>query len=337
MHIKKLIVKNFKKFSDRTFEFNKDLNLLVGDNESGKSTILEAIEISLNCSYRGKPLSGEIKPDLFNNEATQIYLDSDKSPQYLPTISIELYVEDIPDYRGEVNSLKTDSDGASVTIKFDVDLQDAYDELIKTPDLIRTVPVEFYKFDWFDFGWNEIKFLNKKMSGLFVDPSRLHPSHGRNQYISRIINTTLKKEEQALLSVNYRQLKQHFNEQPQVKSINDELDTDNVVTNKKLEVVADVSASRLETGMQLAIDDVIFPQIGKGEQNTIQIKLAIQNRAKNVDVILLEEPENHLSHTNLAKLVKYIGSKSESKQLFIATHSSYVLNKLSLGKAVFNQ
>ena len=73
MHIKKLIVKNFKKFSDRTFEFNKDLNLLVGDNESGKSTILEAIEISLNCSYRGKPLSGEIKPDLFNNEATQIY------------------------------------------------------------------------------------------------------------------------------------------------------------------------------------------------------------------------------------------------------------------------
>ena len=79
MHIDKLIINNFKKFSSRTFDFNKDLNLLVGDNDSGKSTIQEAIEIALNCSYRGKPLSGEIKPELFNLDATKLYLDSDKS------------------------------------------------------------------------------------------------------------------------------------------------------------------------------------------------------------------------------------------------------------------
>lgn len=38
--IKKLRVKNFKKFSDATFEFNDDINVLVGDNECGKSLAL---------------------------------------------------------------------------------------------------------------------------------------------------------------------------------------------------------------------------------------------------------------------------------------------------------
>lgn len=332
MHIEKLIVKNFKKFTDRAFDFNHDLNLLVGDNDSGKSTIQEAIEIALNCSYRGKPLSSEIKPELFNLDATTAYIEGDKSCESLPSITIELFLDGTPEYRGDNNSLNKNTDGVSLKIKFDDDLKAVYNEFIKTPDSIKSIPVEFYNIEWLDFGWNKIKFLNRKMSGLFVDPSRLHPTQGRNQYISRIINSSLSKEEQALLNVNYRQLKQHFDDQPQVKSINDKLDSENIVTNKKLEVTADVSISSFESGMQLSVDNINLPQIGKGEQNTIQIKLAIQNKASNVDVILLEEPENHLSHTNLSKLVKYIENQRQGKQLFITTHSSYVLNKLSLDK-----
>jgi putative ATP-dependent endonuclease of OLD family len=45
----------------------------------------------------------------------------------------------------------------------------------------------------------------------------------------------------------------------------------------------------------------------------------------------MEEPENNLSHTNMAKLIGSI-LKSRGKQIFIATHSSYVANKLSLEK-----
>ncbi|WP_340619942.1 ATP-dependent nuclease [Xenorhabdus siamensis] len=40
-------------------------------------------------------------------------------------------------------------------------------------------------------------------------------------------------------------------------------------------------------------------------------------------------PENHLSHTNLSELIKFI-SDNNKNQVFITTHSSYVLNKLSL-------
>jgi recombinational DNA repair ATPase RecF len=44
MKIKKLKLKNFKKFASQEFDFNDDLNVIVGDNESGKSSLLGAIE-----------------------------------------------------------------------------------------------------------------------------------------------------------------------------------------------------------------------------------------------------------------------------------------------------
>ena len=48
----------------------------------------------------------------------------------------------------------------------------------------------------------------------------------------------------------------------------------------------------------------------------------------NANVYLIEEPENHLSHTNLNKLIQKISNKSSGKQLIITTHSNFVLNKL---------
>ena len=48
MAIEKVIIQNFKKFKNPfEIKFNENINLLVGDNESGKSTILEAIHVAL--------------------------------------------------------------------------------------------------------------------------------------------------------------------------------------------------------------------------------------------------------------------------------------------------
>lgn len=41
--IKKLILQNFRKFKERTFEFNKNITVLYGNNAQGKSSVLEAL------------------------------------------------------------------------------------------------------------------------------------------------------------------------------------------------------------------------------------------------------------------------------------------------------
>lgn len=48
-----------------------------------------------------------------------------------------------------------------------------------------------------------------------------------------------------------------------------------------------------------------------------------------VDTIIVEEPENNLCYTNMIKLIAKI-EENTNKQIFIATHSSFVANKLDL-------
>ena len=45
MKIKKLILKNFRAYKDITIDFDSDLNVIIGRNDVGKSTILEALDI----------------------------------------------------------------------------------------------------------------------------------------------------------------------------------------------------------------------------------------------------------------------------------------------------
>ncbi len=48
MHLSRLEVKNFRQFEDFSIGFNKGLNLLVGENNAGKSSVIDAIRIALD-------------------------------------------------------------------------------------------------------------------------------------------------------------------------------------------------------------------------------------------------------------------------------------------------
>ncbi|EKN5948096.1 ATP-dependent endonuclease, partial [Yersinia enterocolitica] len=69
MFIEKLTIKNYKGFhGEFSLLLNSGINLIVGDNEAGKSTILEAINIALTGVLNGRYLKNEINQYLFNNE-----------------------------------------------------------------------------------------------------------------------------------------------------------------------------------------------------------------------------------------------------------------------------
>ncbi len=81
------------------------------------------------------------------------------------------------------------------------------------------------------------------------------------------------------------------------------------------------------------LDDVPISLVGKGEQNTVKIKLALE-KSSDAHIFLIEEPENHLSHSRLHQLIDNIVAKAGTRQVLITTHSSFVLNKLGINNVV---
>lgn len=95
MAIQKVKIRNFKCFKGIfELELNKGLNILVGNNETGKSTILEAIHIALTGLYGGRNIRNELSQYLFNKEVVDMYIESVNkgTPFPPPTIEIEIFL-----------------------------------------------------------------------------------------------------------------------------------------------------------------------------------------------------------------------------------------------------
>jgi hypothetical protein len=79
------------------------------------------------------------------------------------------------------------------------------------------------------------------------------------------------------------------------------------------------------------VAEVPFLLSGQGQQAAIKIALAMGRTASAARVVMIEEPENQLSHTNLGKLLARIADLAgNDQQLFITTHSSFVLNRIGV-------
>lgn len=69
------------------------INIVVGDNEAGKSTILEAINLVLTGITGNKYLRNNLSPYLFNNDVVSEFiseLNNGNNPE-LPSFLIELF------------------------------------------------------------------------------------------------------------------------------------------------------------------------------------------------------------------------------------------------------
>lgn len=74
--IDKLIIANYKKFKNFEIEFHDGLNIIVGNNDEGKSTILEAINLALTGTLNGRIIKNEISENIFNVDIVKDYIES---------------------------------------------------------------------------------------------------------------------------------------------------------------------------------------------------------------------------------------------------------------------
>src|SRR5258706_3080528 len=124
MCIERAIIKNYRTLRSVNLAMRPHLNIIVGDNESGKSTLLEAMNLALKCQLNRRPAAGELHPYLFNIDCVKDFITNLRNGVHVEPakILIELYFRDLPAFaafKGTNNSLAEDAPGISLTIELD--------------------------------------------------------------------------------------------------------------------------------------------------------------------------------------------------------------------------
>lgn len=337
MAIEKVIIQNFKKFKN-PFEvkFNENINLLVGDNESGKSTILEAIHVALTGMYAGRNIRNQLSTYLFNREAVEEYLASVENGQPIapPEIMIELYFKSgtLPEYEGNGNSEKSDGiEGIRFTISFSDKFNSEYESLLKT-EKITSLPIEFYEAKWFSFSRDEKMPRFIPIKSVMIDSSNYRYQNGSDVYISRVVKDFLEPEDITAITQAHRNMIDEFAQNEAIQSINEKISAASTVMNGKLSLSADQGVQNSwESSLVTQVDGIPFAHAGKGAQCIIKTQLALSHKqAEKASIILIEEPESHLSFSRLSELMGVIEKAASGRQIIASTHSSFVANKLGL-------
>ena len=334
MYIKRVIIKNYRCLRSVDVQLNKGMNIIVGDNEAGKSTFLEAIHLALTGLLYGRPAAYELHPFMFNVAAVAEYLASlTSTPKAPPEVLIELYFDDDPllaEWQGINNSSGLNCPGVSLAIRFNEDHKADYQRYIAKPDEVLAIPIEYYKIEWLGFQGNPVASRKKPLRSTVVDASTIRNNSLASRYISDIIQD-LPSADRVDLSLSYRQMRSRFLQDDRVKALNASLASKKIgMSNKKLSLSLDTtSRTNWELGILPHLDDIPMPLVGKGEQNSVKIRLAIDT-ADPTNVIMVEEPENHLSHGNLGRVLNAIQDAAEDRQIIVTSHSSFVINKLGV-------
>ena len=340
MKIDRIKIVNFKCFKGEfNLELNDGLNILVGDNESGKSTILEAIHLALTGLFNGRYLKNELTQYLFNNEIVAEYLKNitDGNTAIQPFILIEVFIrgDDLAQLEGNGNSEKNNACGISLKIEFDEKYQPEYEQLIQSRN-IKTLPVEYYDVFWNSFARENITARSIPIKSALIDSSSNRYKNGSDVYISRIVRDNLEPKEIVEISQAHRTMRDSFRECVAIKAINEKIKSNAKISDKKIELSVELlSKNAWENSLMTYLDEVPFHFIGKGEQCIIKTKLALgHKKSKEANLILLEEPENHLTHSRLNQLLNNIKAEHKDKQIIISTHNSFVANKLGLDNLI---
>lgn len=337
MAIDRIKICNFKTYKG-VFELklNKGLNILVGNNETGKSTILEAIHLALTGMYGGRNIRNELSQYLFNREVIAEYIESVNrgTPLSPPEILIEIFFEGslCPEFEGNNNTERLNKvEGLQFRIFYNDKYNDEYVKLIALKKL-SSLPIEYYDVSWTSFARQAITIRSIPIKSAMIDSSNYRYQNGSDVYISRIVKDLLSPEEITSVAQAHRNMRDEFMEDPSIQAINDRISKESSIIEGEVSLSVDLGTKNAwENSLVTQLNNIPFGYVGKGAQCVMKTELALTHKqAQNASIILLEEPESHLSFSKLNQLISSIESKYGNKQIIISTHSSFVANKLGL-------
>ncbi|MGG1878799.1 AAA family ATPase [Paenibacillus cisolokensis] len=260
MYIESLKLKGYKKFKEFTINFQPQINVLIGENEAGKSTLLEAIDIVLNQKIFNSNTSFE---QYFNQDHINEYRRN-PSIETLPKIEIELFFNDEQEltseyFNGLHSSLKpTLKSGIKFTYKFDENYRELLESLFEGDYDESIIPLDYYIAEWITFAGR--KYINKKspIKNVLIDNS-IRKNNLFDSYSKRIFATKIELADRQDLSYQFRKIIHNF------------LDGNTERLNfQDYSFGVDEGKTMLENVLDLKSEGVSIQNKGKGKENLIR-------------------------------------------------------------------
>lgn len=326
MYITKFQIKNFKSFEEITIYFNSQLNLFTGVNNSGKTTLLEAISLWSECFgkliARAERADGKLK---INRGEYKLGYSSSFHKTYFDYRSIQSVRT--TQYRDIFYNLNNKN-----RIELIMSLTNGYNETIDIGFVIENASGSNYKiylenYNIFDYPLFNRFFDNfpTPINIIFSSPiANLKPIEEFKttpQIDSKIEQRNsievLRNRLNLLDAVSYPQFMDNLSYILSNKEDTIELHTTSDIR-RDIEVHYDISLNTKDIAKNLTL-------LGSGTLQIIEILLSLYEKSKDLNLVLLDEPDSHIHRDIQKRLMKVLINFSKNIQIFISTHNESLI------------
>ncbi len=175
-----MVIQNFKKFKSLTLDFESGKNVLIGNNEAGKSSILLALDLALGGSRnRIEALGAEA---LLNKDSVNTFLAGEKSLEKLPELIVDVFLEEGDDESlyGTNNVHQRQTDGLRMIIAVMAEYGEAVQAILA--DDQPNFPFEYYAVRFETFACRPYAAFNRPIKHMMLDGSRIDGDHASREY-----------------------------------------------------------------------------------------------------------------------------------------------------------
>lgn len=337
LYISKIRIKNFKCFGELEVEFDPNFNLIIGGNNSGKSTIFDALRL-WQLAFQ------KFLKDRTNNQQSSFY-----AHQYSSFTIDDISFLRIQDFKNLYKNSRIRDFEISLTISNgdnEVTLPIIFTrttkdqvinfQLLKSPSLRKGISKKLSEILNLPFG-SDFKetFLFTYINPIFLLPNN-EPLFAKGYILNKLRESkaneiirnllfTISPEQKKLKKENKNDKLIHIEED--IKKI---LNIDDISFSKRLE--DEESYIKIFSKNENLKTLVEINQLGSGTINVLNILSVLAygdyERFK-LNALLLDEPDSHLHFNHQSRLYHHLKKVSEdtNKQIFIITHNSTLISQ----------
>jgi len=338
MKIDNIYIKNFRSIEEAHISLN-DLTLLIGDNATGKTSILEAVNFALSPNY----LSGKIQQtDFYNGTNAPIIIEIEFNQTFIVKIPEGFTVQEVECNKIHLEIKKREraalnksfSDGFVITHYYipvnPKTKDDGWEQKRKNGSI--------FEFTKSHLATNFAE-TDEELKGFYFNKNRsIQLKRGYNSSITNIFDDfnwrfihNLQKSEDGYLD-NKKNIEEQVISKVDDKTIKKSL----VTLNSKLKEfgITEINISLFEShapfnsaflSNTIGTMDIGVDNLGSGIEMIISLLLleTLASLSKDDIFIIIDEPELHLHPSLQEQFVQYLKTISLKKQILVSTHSPY--------------